>query len=212
MSTLTSPYEDIVAALQMDPWARRAACNNLDALTTLQCHDRLPDGTRDENAARQLCAGCPVRGECLSWVLRLPERDDPDDLWICGGLNVDQRRVARRRIAHKLPAQRSPKPVPATKRCKDCGETRTADEFYREQWGDGLSTDCKPCRKAKRRANSGNQAAPVQRIPTKKPCSICEQVKPLEDFAVDSRARDGHDARCRACRRAQQRTRKGEAA
>lgn len=33
-----------------------------------------------------------------------------------------------------------------------------------------------------------------------KPCSLCREIKPLDAFGVASRARDGRQSRCRACR------------
>jgi hypothetical protein len=40
---------------------------------------------------------------------------------------------------------------------------------------------------------------------SEKPCTKCSEVKPLEDFNVDSRNRDGRRAVCRTCRYARQR-------
>ncbi|TMR13807.1 WhiB family transcriptional regulator [Nonomuraea turkmeniaca] len=45
-----------------------------------------------EDLAKAICAGCPVRGDCLRWALEHGER------WgIWGGLNPRERRHLRRR-------------------------------------------------------------------------------------------------------------------
>ena len=32
-----------------------------------------------------------------------------------------------------------------------------------------------------------------------KTCSLCENTKPIDEFNVDNRSRDGHTSRCRSC-------------
>lgn len=94
---------ELTDALRLD-WADQAQPACAGKLAVLQCHGRLPDGRHNENAARVMCAGCPLLVDCAEWVLNLPQGDDPDDLWICGGLNRDQRRAARRRRARAVAA------------------------------------------------------------------------------------------------------------
>src|ERR1041385_7737210 len=50
-------------------------------------------------AAKSICGGCPVRDDCLGWVL-----STPDDHTIAGGLTPEERRELRReRGLHRTP-------------------------------------------------------------------------------------------------------------
>jgi WhiB family transcriptional regulator, redox-sensing transcriptional regulator len=46
--------------------------------------------------ARQICAGCPVRRECLAYAI---EADDEFGIW--GGLDRDEQRNLKRRMRRK---------------------------------------------------------------------------------------------------------------
>ncbi|MDH6143508.1 MULTISPECIES: WhiB family transcriptional regulator [Kitasatospora] len=78
-------------------WQLRAACRSVD--TSLFFH---PFGERGEahdnreQAAKQVCARCPVRDACLSHALRVRE---PYGVW--GGLTEDERaELLRPVLAH----------------------------------------------------------------------------------------------------------------
>lgn len=64
-------------------WRRRAACAGQGELF-------FDDACTD--AAKTICAACPVREECLEHALRLPER-----YGVWGGATVEERRGIRRR-------------------------------------------------------------------------------------------------------------------
>jgi WhiB family transcriptional regulator, redox-sensing transcriptional regulator len=76
-------------------WQRRAACRNLDS--SMFFH---PDGERGprraqrEERAKAICAGCPVRAECLEHSLRVQE---PYGIW--GGVSETERPQLRRALA-----------------------------------------------------------------------------------------------------------------
>lgn len=79
-------------------WQRRAACRNLDSSTFFH-----PDGERGprrqqrEDRAKAVCAGCPVRAECLEHSLRVQE---PYGIW--GGVSETERPRLRRALAAGL--------------------------------------------------------------------------------------------------------------
>ena len=68
-------------------WQQQAACRGSD--TGIFYHldnERGPSRRRRELQAKQICRGCPVRTECLSWALANRE---PHGVW--GGLSPEER-------------------------------------------------------------------------------------------------------------------------
>lgn len=72
-------------AVRLD-WKLKAACRNLD--TSLF----FPDSEADAGAAKDVCAICPVRQECLEFALDTRQHDG---VW--GGLTESERKRVRRR-------------------------------------------------------------------------------------------------------------------
>jgi WhiB family redox-sensing transcriptional regulator len=76
-------------------WQRHAACRDLDSSTFFH-----PDGERGvsrqnrEDRAKAICAGCPVRLQCLDHSLRVEE---PYGIW--GGVAESERQANRRASA-----------------------------------------------------------------------------------------------------------------
>jgi WhiB family transcriptional regulator, redox-sensing transcriptional regulator len=74
-------------------WQRDAACRDLDSAMFFH-----PDGERGvsrerrEERAKAICAGCPVRAQCLEHSLRVEE---PYGIW--GGMAETERHSRRRR-------------------------------------------------------------------------------------------------------------------
>ena len=68
------------------PWTVDAACADADPDLFFGEHGR------PATEAKQICAGCPVRAECLDFALEGRER-----FGIWGGLTEKQRRVEARR-------------------------------------------------------------------------------------------------------------------
>ena len=74
-------------------WQDSAACRGEDLMLFFG-----PDGERQperdvrERKAKQVCASCPVRLECLNYAVARPEKYGT---W--GGLNEDERSAERRR-------------------------------------------------------------------------------------------------------------------
>lgn len=81
----------VPAGLRRDrPWVRGALCMGADPEIFF------PDGTgapalRDEARAKAICAGCPVRRDCLDWALGVGEAEG---IW--GGTTPYERRLLRR--------------------------------------------------------------------------------------------------------------------
>lgn len=53
--------------------------------------------------AKQVCAGCTVRDECLQWALQVGV---DDGVW--GGLTTDERRLLKRRTARRRHREAKP--------------------------------------------------------------------------------------------------------
>jgi len=79
-------------AVRLD-WKLKAACRDLD--TSLF----FPDSEAEADAAKAVCALCPVRQECLEFALATRQNDG---IW--GGLTETERRRVRRRGAQARPA------------------------------------------------------------------------------------------------------------
>lgn len=74
-------------------WQRRAACRGKDLRLFFTSRAESP-AVRDalDKEAKAICAGCPVRRQCLDHALYSPERYGT---W--GGLDEDERASFRRR-------------------------------------------------------------------------------------------------------------------
>jgi WhiB family redox-sensing transcriptional regulator len=66
-------------------WAHLASCRTLDPELFF------PETANDEDAAKAVCAACPVRQACLDHALAASE---PYGIW--GGLTLRERRLLRR--------------------------------------------------------------------------------------------------------------------
>ncbi|WP_042397750.1 endonuclease VII domain-containing protein [Streptacidiphilus carbonis] len=98
--------------------------------------------------------------------------------------------------------------------CRDCGEVKSASEFWRRAGSpDGLAYYCKPCFKVrnlgtrrKRSEREGRQERrfiPRQETPEgMKFCLDCETVKPLDDFPRNRNTGDGRTTYCKPCHNA----------
>jgi WhiB family transcriptional regulator, redox-sensing transcriptional regulator len=79
-----------------DQWRDRASCSRINAVYFFPPghFERKPEKDDRENHARELCASCPVRAECLEHALAIGETHG---IW--GGLNELERRRLRRRLS-----------------------------------------------------------------------------------------------------------------
>jgi WhiB family transcriptional regulator, redox-sensing transcriptional regulator len=84
---LLAPAVPGLAATPIGSWAARASCADTGPAVFFPPHG-------DPAAqARQICARCPVRSDCLTYAL---DADERYGIW--GGLDPDERRRLRRKL------------------------------------------------------------------------------------------------------------------
>lgn len=102
----------------------------------------------------------------------------------------------------------SPRPVdPAPegyKTCSACREVKPLGEFYRDKRGArGVSAACKTCRLAASDARRRERGIPERQryadLPGIKTCRRCKRPKPVAEFSVEHRNRDGLRSWCDDC-------------
>lgn len=110
----------------------------------------------DVERARSVCAVCPVWRRCRDWTLSLPPGKDVSG--VAGGLTVEERQKARRKIRRTRT-----EPPRACTRGTECvhGEVlQPATEFYRRPaYPSGRESQCKTCCQARNRANKAAKRA-----------------------------------------------------
>ncbi|TYC15506.1 WhiB family transcriptional regulator [Actinomadura syzygii] len=72
-------------------WSDHAICRGADPDLFFPIGYSAPVLKAQEDAAKAICANCPVKAECLSWALQVGE---PDGVW--GGTTPEERRYLRR--------------------------------------------------------------------------------------------------------------------
>ena len=125
-------------------WHLEAACAGQPSAVFFPKGDTGPNGERDVYApARAICAGCPVRAQCLDEALSLPD-SEAQGMW--GGMDEKERRAERRRRGIKTPRvvkwrehgtvhcyDRGPHTGAAPCRCPACVRAKTAKTMeYRD--------------------------------------------------------------------------------
>lgn len=76
-------------------WMRRGACRKPGTDRELffgADFEKQADREARETLAKAICAGCPVRVQCLDWAVSSPEKAG---VW--GGMGEDERALERRR-------------------------------------------------------------------------------------------------------------------
>jgi WhiB family redox-sensing transcriptional regulator len=126
-------------------WRVGAACRTFDIYLFFGADgERQPERDRREAQAKKVCAGCPVRRQCLDYAITNPEKHG-----IYGGLTEDERASEKRRRARRASSRSE---VSDDKACKDCGEAKPAAEYYKDSAAaDGLMGRCIPCYTERRR-------------------------------------------------------------
>jgi WhiB family transcriptional regulator, redox-sensing transcriptional regulator len=90
-------------------WRAAGACLSADPDLFFPIANGAPCA-RQEAEALWICAGCPVRQQCLDFAVRTGEADG---IW--GGTTAAERIRARRRKAHRRPATRPSWQEPGTR-------------------------------------------------------------------------------------------------
>lgn len=87
---ITVTVEELALAAAVNDWMAYGLCHETDPEVFFeQGHDTRPGWERQ---AKRICAGCPVRQECLDYAL---EHEEPFGVW--GGLTEAERSVLRDR-------------------------------------------------------------------------------------------------------------------
>ncbi len=93
-----------------------------------------------------------------------------------------------------------------TQVCKNCGAEKSFSEFFKIRTNrNGLDVKCKSCRKAINdnylELNKRKLEEKVVDELTTQTCKSCDIEKPLSEFFKNSAKANGHDAKCKICRR-----------
>jgi hypothetical protein len=118
----TDRDRDAVAAVWPGDFRHRAACREVDPELFFPTAESGTVWQAQVAAAKAVCAGCPVRAECLAWALQaLPDG-------VAGGMTPqERRREGRRPWAGRRGVQRvSAQPLtPSSRSCRPIGGARS---------------------------------------------------------------------------------------
>lgn len=81
-----------IVPLRPFPQARRGHCTRYGDSAWWQSDD-----PEEQEAARHICAGCPVRDDCLAFIMTIPGYQDTAGIW--GGTTPAQRVKLRQQLA-----------------------------------------------------------------------------------------------------------------
>ena len=95
----------------------------------------------------------------------------------------------------------------AMKKCYNCGEEKPTTEFYKNKSKiDGLSTECRACKKQQACAYRAKNVEQVDKpIVENKVCSSCKIEKPSSEFGKNKTKCDGLATECKKCKSEQDR-------
>lgn len=89
------------------------------------------------------------------------------------------------------------------KQCSSCKKFKERKYFRKDRTRpDGLNPSCTKCLSVRGLGQKRNKDAPLPKevfANGEKRCTICRELKPLEEFHVNKNARDGRWSRCRKC-------------
>jgi WhiB family transcriptional regulator, redox-sensing transcriptional regulator len=88
-----------------DDWRHRAVCRDEDPELFFPIGTNGPARAQIE-AAKTVCARCPVRRRCLTWAL-----DAGEDVGVWGGFDAEERRALRVGVARSRPTCVTPVPA-----------------------------------------------------------------------------------------------------
>ncbi|WP_318209461.1 MULTISPECIES: WhiB family transcriptional regulator [unclassified Streptomyces] len=96
ITTTTGP-QPAVRSVSDHSWHARAACYGVKPKEADRLFFHGPRNTRDRRQARQVCAACPVRLDCLNWAL-----ENKEDVGMWGGLTPKERAKWRTKLDDRL--------------------------------------------------------------------------------------------------------------
>lgn len=91
------------------------------------------------------------------------------------------------------------------KKCTKCGETKPLEQFSKNKTKkDGLHSNCKSCDVAYHvvRAKRHRENPVTYSVTDTKLCGTCKQIKSTIEFSKSTRAKDGLQGSCKACKAA----------
>lgn len=90
-----------------------------------------------------------------------------------------------------------------TKKCSHCHCDKAGDEYYKHpSTRDKLCHICKECDKAKKRNKRTRKEKPMKiacEYQTEKPCTICGEIKSLDNFCKNSKGSIKYASACKKC-------------
>ena len=112
----------------------------------------------------------------------------------------------------------TPAPLPATKKCRKCGQDLPLSDFEWTKTRNGERIRMRMCSECYHESMSKNGKKPKQQpetmttteTPQTKRCSSCGEIKPVAEFYKDDNASDGLKSHCKACHRAKVNSRQKE--
>ncbi len=159
------------------------------------------------------CPGCDLDKPLQDFSVDLSQRDNLSRR--CGPCTSAAARARReKRLAAGGKEIRKPvsseEVVAKGKRCPDCGEVKTSEEFGRNKsYPDGHGFYCKPCtrkraqrtyrERAERQGRKTRERVTVQ--PGFKWCPTCKEAVPHVRWDKNRRTKDGLSSECKACRK-----------
>jgi len=161
----------------------------------------LPKISTDACAARYRKANSP-HGFVASRGA-MPDNPKPSDFKVYSYIHCWKCPVGKKNAAHVYPRQRTGAAHPPgdSKMCKVCGETLPLDQFHRDRGGKfGRKAICIECTKEfmkKKGKERGSMEA--VKVAEGKTCKGCGVKKPLEQYQVNPRTKDGLQPICKDC-------------
>lgn len=90
-------YNEVPRPLE-EPWYYQAACQGTPSELWFPERSGYRGGTPQDDRAKQICGGCPVRLECLADALK-EERGDGRRYGVRGGFGPKERKDLQKRLA-----------------------------------------------------------------------------------------------------------------
>ena len=144
----------------------------------------------------KICRDCRLQKPVIEFTLHKDTKDQLSNN--CRSCQRQRRRESYERNRTRL----GEKFLTGTKRCRQCGETKSTQEFHRNFANlEGLHNLCKTCRRAsdKRRFERIERTLADNPPTGRKVCAKCNEETELTNFYVDRTKKDGRKTYCKRC-------------